>query len=115
MSFKEKLHYFSSCVEIAHHIPGRIRLRLILDNLSLSDESVQALIMRFQNFKEVLNNIPGVHSIRINAIARSCTIEYDHKIIPFQAWVDFFNDIDSEAGSVLNKIFKNKYEEIICT
>lgn len=114
MSVIERLRHFSSCIEIAHHIPGRIRLRLVLDDLPPLDAPVQSLIARARDFKEALDNAPGIRSIRVNALARSCTVEYDHATIPFQAWPDFLGGVDSEAASVLTRIIANKYAEVAC-
>jgi hypothetical protein len=96
----EKLEPFVSRVEIAHHVPGRIRLRL-LSGAPVRAEAPGAL-------KDALGRLPGIRSIRVNALARSCTIEYDLLAIPFQAWPDFFGNVQSEAAAVLRRIVSNE-------
>ena len=64
-------------VEIRHHIPGRIRLKISLSALSLFDAT---------SISRSLHAIPGVISQRINLHARSVLIEYDRKLIPYDLW-----------------------------
>jgi hypothetical protein len=98
-----KLQQFASCVEIAHHVPGRIRLRL-LPGASARAEAVPGA----GALKDALGSLPGIRSVRINALARSCTIEYDPLAIPFQAWPDFLGNVRSEAAGVLRRIVSNQ-------
>jgi hypothetical protein len=110
----EKLRQLSSCIEIVHHVPGRIRLRLLLNDPSPLDVRAQSLIAQVQSLKDALDDLPGIRSIRVNALARSCTIEYDHRDIPFQAWPDFLGNVQSEAAAVLQEIISAKYLEAAC-
>jgi hypothetical protein len=64
-------------VEICHHIPGRIRLKISLSALSLLDAT---------GISGTIQEIPGVMSQRINLSARSVLIEYDRKLIPYDLW-----------------------------
>ncbi|GHU19900.1 hypothetical protein FACS189475_07910 [Betaproteobacteria bacterium] len=109
----EKLQQLSSCIEIVHHVPGRIRLRL-LDDLPSLNVNAESLISRAQALKDTLDDLPGIRSIRVNALARSCTIEYDHRNIPFQAWPDFLGCVQSDAAAVLRRIISAKYLEAAC-
>jgi hypothetical protein len=59
---------------IAHHIPGRIRLKISL-------EGAKALNGRLE--QEDIIRIPGIIGARINAFARSIVIDYDAKKIPY--------------------------------
>jgi hypothetical protein len=111
MSIVENLQQFSSRVEIAHHVPGRIRLRLLPGGLPSLDAPAESLAARARTLKDALTDTPGIRSIRVNALARSCTIEYDHRAIPFQAWPDFLGNVPSEAAAVLRRIVSNKYAE----
>lgn len=108
----DKLRRFTSCVEIAHHIPGRIRLRLDLDSVPPLDAEAESLLARMRDFKEAIGQAPGVHSIRVNPLALSCTIEYDHGAIPFGAWQDFLVGARSEDAAVLHRIIVDKYAEL---
>ncbi len=64
-------------VEIAHHIPGRIRLRVLPSGYWLAQQG---------DIGEAVQEIPGVHSIRVNTAARSITIEYDREKVPRELW-----------------------------
>lgn len=114
MSIIEKLRQFSPCIKIAHHVPGRIRLRLLVDQLPPLDPQTECLVARARTLKDALDATPGIRSIRVNALARSCTIEYDHRAIPFQAWPDFLGSVQSEAAAVLQRIISDKYMEVAC-
>ena len=64
-------------MEIAHHIPGRIRLRVLLSGLqAIQGVDVKALVL----------GIPGVLGLRINPSARSVVIEYNQEHIPHDFW-----------------------------
>ena len=54
MSIIEKLQQFTTCIEIAHHIPGRIRMRLLLDELPALDTPIESLVSRVRDFKDAL-------------------------------------------------------------
>ena len=114
MNIVEKIQQFSKCVEIAHHIPGRIRVRLLLDELPELDPATETLVSRVREYKDALESIPGVRSLRVNVLARSCTIEYDRQTIPFEAWEDFLAGASSEAADVLGRIIHQKYAEVAC-
>ena len=63
---------------IAHHIPGRIRLKISLEGAKAINGGGIA-VDRIR--------IPGIRSTRVNGFARSVVIEYDEKIIPYDFWV----------------------------
>ncbi|MBW2707992.1 MAG: cation transporter [Deltaproteobacteria bacterium] len=63
---------------IAHHIPGRIRLKISLEGAKAINGGGTAV--------ESIR-IPGIRNTRINAFARSVVIEYDEKKIPYDLWV----------------------------
>ncbi|MBI5441199.1 MAG: cation transporter [Deltaproteobacteria bacterium] len=64
-------------VEIAHHIPGRIRLRIRGGAAELAG---RVDVERAASF------LPGVRSIRLNLLARSIVIEYDPARIAPDLW-----------------------------
>ncbi len=69
-------------VIVAHHIPGRIRLKL-------NETAVRALIDRKSaapDLISVLQRMPGIRKVSINALARSCTVEYDRRVFEPQMW-----------------------------
>ncbi len=64
-------------VRIAHHLPGRIRLKISL-------EGVKALNGKFSTEEPI--RIPGILGTRINTFARSMIIDYDDEKIPYELW-----------------------------
>ncbi|MCK6411004.1 MAG: cation transporter [Azonexus sp.] len=93
---------------IAHQIPGRIRFKI--DAGVLKDPALQALGDR--GLSDALGVIPGVREIRINKLARSCTVEYDGTIIPDIAWSDLLAGRRTAAAATLLGIIENKYDEV---
>jgi len=64
-------------LEIAHHIPGRIRLKVLLSGLAaIEDMDIEALVL----------SIPGVLGMRVNSAARSVVIDYNQKVISQDFW-----------------------------
>jgi uncharacterized circularly permuted ATP-grasp superfamily protein len=57
--------------------------------------------------------MPGVRSVRVNALARSCLVEYDPSVIPDQAWKDFIAGRSSSSADILKQILRDIYQEII--
>lgn len=72
-------------VEIAHHIPGRVRLRLRAGGsapaAAVAASEGRALLDR-------LRALEGVRAVSVNPAARSCTVEYDAAAIPPRVWDD---------------------------
>jgi hypothetical protein len=111
----DNFRHFLACVEIAHHIPGRIRLRLALDALSGTFAAPdKALLAHARNFQDALGRTPGVRAIRVNLVARSCTVEYDHRVIPVKAWSDLIQGEASHEAGVLTRIIEDKFNEVAC-
>ncbi|MFT4172056.1 MAG: cation transporter [Rhodocyclaceae bacterium] len=106
----ELFRRFAAHVQIAHHIPGRIRLKLAPVKL---DDEERAAVSRAKGFQKALDSIPGVKSIRLNLLARSCTVEYDTGIIPAAAWPDVLGAVDSPAARALMDILVRKYAEAV--
>ncbi|TXH92211.1 cation transporter [Thauera aminoaromatica] len=106
VSFKE-LRGFLRDVRIAHHIRGRIRLKLDGRAVSIDVPRVEA-----GAFQTLLDRTPGVHSVQVNLLARSCTVHYDPEVIPEHAWGDFLAGAASEGASVLERILHDSYREI---
>lgn len=62
---------------IAHHIDGRIRIKLSRDaRQGLSDV----------NLEDLTQHLPGLKHHRLNNKTGSIVIEYDHTIIPAPLW-----------------------------
>ena len=66
-------------VKIAHHIPGRVRLKISLPGLTTAQEV---------DWDNMVGSIPGVLSLRINPFALSAIIEYDEDQLPYDLWED---------------------------
>ncbi|QCQ22593.1 hypothetical protein [Desulfoglaeba alkanexedens] len=62
---------------IAHHIPGRIRLKISLEGVKTLNGKMDA--------HDPLR-VPGILSTRINRFARSIVIDYEEKRIPYDLW-----------------------------
>ena len=81
-------------VRVVHHIPGRIRLKLV--DLELPSAARLPERGALRKVDDIAARIPGVRSLRLNPLARSCAVEYDPRIIPEQAWgdqIDYRSDI----------------------
>jgi hypothetical protein len=107
-TFEELCGYLNR-VHIAHHIRGRIRLRLTSHPKELSSADGQTA----EQLQTLLAQAPGIRSVRINLLARSCLIEYDPKAIPDQAWKDVIAGVSSAAALSLQHILRDTYQEII--
>ena len=78
------LFEWAARLSIAHHIPGRIRLKLGLDGLDLT-----GLGEGLRRFTAALTACPGVIQLQVNLLARSCTLLYDTKVIAPSTWTAF--------------------------
>lgn len=94
---------------IAHHIPGRVRLKFDLGAI----EGARLRDVHPESLRLALENIRGVASVRLNALARSCTVEYDEKVIPRAAWEDLLACRKSAAAEILLEILHAKYREAV--
>ena len=103
----EELRSFLRDVRIAHHIRGRIRLKVEAD-VTLIDFPREHV----RTFQSLLDRIPAVRSVQVNLLARSCTVQYDPELIPERAWSDLLNGTMSEAAAILERILHDAYMEI---
>lgn len=109
----EYFHRFARYLRVAHHIPGRIRLKLDVDP-DLDQARLEA-VADARRFGRVLDDVPGIRSVKINLLARSCTLEYDRHVIPAAAWPDFLEGVRSPAAETLLRIVATKYRELAGT
>ncbi|SCM76194.1 conserved hypothetical protein [uncultured Pleomorphomonas sp.] len=72
----------AAALSIAHHIPGRIRLRLSGDVASAPSGAAERVL----RFARIAQDVPGIRSAKLNPLARSCVVEYDPAAIPPAAW-----------------------------
>ena len=67
-------------LKIAHHVPGRIRVKAGWRSLSHLKEITD------KEIKNVIDRIPGLTGYRANKKALSVIIAYDPAILPFTLW-----------------------------
>ncbi len=97
----------AAAIGIAHHVRGRIRLRL-----ETEIEELPKAAADLKHFQALFEGSPGVRSIRVNPLARSCTVEYDPAVIPGAAWNDFLAGTQSTAAVALETLLRQKYREL---
>lgn len=107
--FEQLRAAIAACIGIAHHVPGRIRLKLNSRPEGLAMPSGSSL----RRFQELLGRVDGVRSLRVNVLALSCTVEYDPGKLPFEAWPDFLAGTRTRAADVLEARLRHKYEEAV--
>jgi hypothetical protein len=82
-------------LQIAHHIPGRIRLRFAFGILQvlpkLSADQGEAL----------LAGLEGIHDVRFNAAALSILIQYDPMRLAPALWEKLITGSDREAAEAV--------------
>ncbi len=88
---------FAAHLRVAHHIPGRIRLKLD----EAAGTAPKAAIDAAMQFSRTVTEVPGIRSVSLNPLARSCVVEYDPARIPPSAWRDLIDGVASEASAAL--------------
>ncbi len=95
-------------LHIAHQIAGRIRVKL--DGAAVDDETMRAVGL--ERLRAAAKGLRGVQEIQFNALARSCVVEYDNRVIPDAAWPDLLGERDSPAAAALIALMLERYDEI---
>lgn len=90
----EKLRSITRHLAIAHHIPGRIRLKLQAKGLEHPELD---LVHRARDFQRMVESMPGILAIRPNLLALSCVVEYDPRVITTTLWEELIGGGDSPA------------------
>jgi hypothetical protein len=99
----ESLRRYIALVAIAHHIPGRIRLKLGIGAETL--RQIGHAGIEAGRFGSALGAVPGIRRIQLNRLARSVTVEYDNQTIPDRAWPDLLaNRTSPEAVALLGRL-----------
>ncbi len=75
-TFLDHIKYFS----IAHHIPGRIRVKASLL------QAAHLVGVNTDGLEELVDDFPGITSYRLNKKGLSAVIEYDQKLLPPDLW-----------------------------
>lgn len=104
----ERFRRFLGAVRIVHHIPGRIRMKL--EPVEVDAEERDRLSAA-RGFQHTLDRLPGVKSLRVNLLARSCIVEYDRALIPPDAWGDLLGGVRSAPAEQLWEILVTHYAE----
>lgn len=63
--------------EIAHHVPGSIKLRLLWSGLP---------VFNGIDFEALMDAVPGVLETRVRLISRTVVIDYDPDRLPHGLW-----------------------------
>ena len=76
-NWAENLLRIAAHTQVVHHIPGRIRLRILPSALKL---------VRGMDVDKTLGALPGIKGVRINAVVGSVVLEYDSSKLPYNLW-----------------------------
>lgn len=88
---------YAAWLRVAHHIPGRIRLKLASEiEADLRDAAAEV-----KRFVSAASSAPGIRSVSLNLLARSCLVEYDPAEIAPVAWTDLIAGIRSDEALAL--------------
>ncbi|MFS8037173.1 hypothetical protein ACI7BZ_09455 [Xanthobacter sp. AM11] len=82
-------------VSIAHHVPGRIRLRLDMAALAHLPKVDPA------PFVDLVRRIRGVIATRVNAAALCVVVDYDARLIPPADWQHLLAGTPEEVERIL--------------
>lgn len=85
---------------VAHHIPGRLRVKLGGDTGRLPGKAEALALL------DRLRSLEGVAAVQVNALARSCTVEYAPGVILPEAWDDLLSGRDTAAAGALLERFQ---------
>ena len=85
-----------AALEVAHHIPGRLRLKLA-QRPTVNAPSLGEV----QQFVAQIGRAEGIRRVTLNPLARSCTVEYQHATIPAAAWHDLLGGKEGVASDHL--------------
>lgn len=91
MMSETELLELSNFLTMAHHIPGRLRLKL---DPAIKQHPAAALL------ENMARNTPntGMLGMRLNVLARSLVIEYDPERIPPEEITNFLTATDQDAA-----------------
>lgn len=90
---------FLNALSVAHHVPGRIRLKL---SAPLGGELL-ALAEQAKDFGKAFSAMAGIRAVSLNPLAKSCTIEYDTNIIPATAWTGLLSGQTTPGSEALRQ------------
>ncbi|WP_035215871.1 hypothetical protein [Desulfobulbus elongatus] len=89
-------------VRIVHHLSGRIRVEFRPDGADATSLPVNGS----GGLAAVRALLPGIRSLRLNALAGSVVLEYDHQLYPAHLVDAFFRTTSTEeAGDLLDRLY----------
>jgi len=88
---------YAAWLRIAHHIPGRIRLKLA------GEGGMGDVVAEVKRFVSTASSAPGIRSVSLNLLARSCLVEYDPAEIAPTAWTDLIAGTRSDQALDLTR------------
>lgn len=95
-SYRQKLLALRTQVQVAHHLPGRLRLKVRPGALA-----VKALRQTDIGLETLRQLLPGVSSLQLNAPAGSLVLEYNQEIMPFMQVDTFFRTTSPDQAEHL--------------
>ncbi|WP_119165864.1 HMA2 domain-containing protein [Algihabitans albus] len=84
-------------IEVASHIPGRIRLKFGFSILSAVPEIAE-------RGEDVISAIDGIRDVESNLFARSLTVTYDPEVLPPDWWDRLYGRDDVAAREVVEQL-----------
>jgi hypothetical protein len=83
--------------KVLHHVPGEIKLQIMLSMLKSIPTSV---------FRALTTTLPGILDTRTSLIQRSVTIQYDEQQLPYDFWESLIrlNDKPDQKSQVTARI-----------
>lgn len=93
---------FRHCLHVAHHIPGRIRLRVKAALFRELGDDVDTKVL-----DEILKTVEAIKDVRVNAIAGSVVVSYDSDRLKPVWWETLINGEDSKAVALLKQLMAN--------
>jgi hypothetical protein len=105
-AIQETIEPYRPFIKVAHHIPGRIRLKAGLGILKVLKKKDLPSIGEVEGIiKDILDQINGVGEVRLNPKAGTIIIEYDSDLIHQHIFVDLFTGSD-------DLLFKRALQEL---
>lgn len=89
-------------LRVAHHIPGRIRLRVaptIIKDLGVVDDKM---------LDRVLGALNGIKNVRVNPRAGSAVVDYIPEMIPPHWWETLLHGQDAAAVELMRHLLENE-------
>ncbi len=104
----EQLRNITRHLTIAHHIPGRIRLKLLRGAFSNREMDALGQVGSLHNMIAIM---PGIQALRVNLAAMSCVVEYDTSEIPCALWESLLSGEESEAVHDMLARIEHHYQQ----